>query len=204
MKARGALAAAPLALAVATLCCGPRVDPPLFPPPPPPQNAVNATGDGQRVSGHIGPEGGSFELAADGLRLTLPAGTAGAEGLSLTLNRESNDGLPAAAARIGDAFRSAPALAAPSGKRLELRSVALSPLPNACQADGGATLALEAPPEAGPADGAHGPALSWQLQAARAEGDRVIAELPSLPTVRAVFLCGAEGSSQTAAREGSR
>lgn len=196
MKARSPLVAAPLALAA--LCCSPRVDPPLFPAPSPPQAAVNATGDGQRVSAHIGPEGGTFELAASGLRLTLPAGTAGPEGLSLTLNRESNDGLPAAAARIGDAFRSAPTLAAPSGKRIELRSVALSPLPSSCQGDGGATLALEAPPEAGPGDGATGPALTWQFKPARAETDRVIAELPALPPVRAVFLCGANGGSQTA------
>jgi hypothetical protein len=163
---------------------------------------VNATGDGQRVSGHIGPEGGTFELSSDGLRLALPPGTAGAEGLSLTLTRESNDGLPLADARIGDAFRSTPELSAPSGEWLQLRSVALQPLPSSCQS--GAMLALEAPPEAGPGDGAHGPALTWQFKPSRAEGDRLLAELPRLPPVRAVFLCGAAADSQTARGVGTR
>jgi hypothetical protein len=164
---------------------------------------VKATGDGQSVSGYIGPEGGVFELAQNGLRLTLPAGTAAADGKTLALKRESNDGVPAAAARIGDAFRGTPTLSAPSGKWLELRSIALTPLPSTCQNEG-ATLALEAPPEAGPGDGAHGPALTWQFKPARAETDRLLAELPRLPPVRAVFLCGASKDGQTAATEGTR
>ena len=164
---------------------------------------MNATGDGQSVSGFIGPDGGVFELATSGLRLTLPAGTAPATGQSLALKRESNEGLPASAARIGDAFRSTPSLQAPSGKRLELRSAPLAPLPGSCQ-DDGARLALEAPPEAGTGDGTHGPALVWQFRPARAEADRLIAEVETLLPVRAVFLCGVSDGAQSASREGTR
>jgi hypothetical protein len=117
------------------------------------------------------------------------------------LRREPNDGVPAAAAQIGDAFRVSPTLSAPSGKWLELRSSALSPLPGSCQ-NGGAELALELPPEAGSNDGTSGPALTWQFKPARAEADRVIAELPALPPVRAAFLCGASKGIPTASREG--
>jgi hypothetical protein len=190
-------------IVLAALSCGPRVDPPGKGPPSPPNVVVNATGDGQSVSGHIGPEGGVFELSAGGLRLTLPAGTAPSTGLSLALKRESNEGVPAAAARVGDAFRSTPSLLAPSGKRLELRSTALSPLPGSCQHDG-ARLALEAPPEAGTGDGTHGPALVWQFRPARADGDRVIAEVETLLPVRAVFLCGVSEVAAAASREGTR
>lgn len=189
-------------IALLSLACGSRVKPASGAPPLPPDVVVNATGDGESVSGHVGPQGGVFELVAGGLRLTLPAGAVPAEGLTLSLMRTENDGLPAAAARIGDAFRSTPSLSGPSGKWLELRSSAVSPLPPAC-AGGGAALALEAPPEAGPGDGTHGPALSWQLGPARAESDRLIAELATLPAVRAVFLCGASGAAGLPAREGT-
>ena len=116
--------------------------------------------------------------------------------------RAESDGVPAAAARIGDAFRSTPSLSAPSGKWLELRSSAVEPLPPPC-AEGGAVLALEAPPEAGPGAGTHGPALTWQIQPARAEADRLIADLATLPPVRAVFLCGASEAAGLAAKEGT-
>ena len=110
-------------------------------------------------------------------------------------------GLPAAAAHLGDAFRATPSLTAPSGRFLELRSVAVVPLPSACS-EGGAALALEAPPEAGPGAGSGGPALTWQFHPARVEADRVVVELATLPPVRAAFVCGPD--HQTAFREGTR
>src|SRR5262245_22950305 len=84
--------------------------------PPPPNVPVIATGNGEIVGGHLGPEGGRLNLGPNGPSVAIPAGTAGPQGMSISLVKGSEAGVPAAGAHIGPPFRASRRLDAPSGK----------------------------------------------------------------------------------------
>jgi hypothetical protein len=178
-------------LALLACACGPGRVPQNGPPPDAPTTEVIARGDGDSSGGHLGPKGGRIELGpGPGPGFEIPEGTAGAGGISISIEKAPDAGLPSAAAIIGPAFRSTVALAPPSGKWIGVFSAPQSEVPPACT---GATLkvALEAPPAAGPADGAGSPALVWTYVDATWEDKVARAELPKLEPVRTLFLCTA-------------
>ena len=59
------------------------------PAPTPPSVPVIATGNGDIVGGHLGPEGGRLNLGPSGPSVAIPAGTAGPQGLSISLVQDS-------------------------------------------------------------------------------------------------------------------
>src|SRR5262249_37843148 len=75
------------------------------PSPPPPSGPVIATGNGEIVGGHSGREGGRLNLGPSGPGVAIPAGTAGPQGLSISLVKDSEAGVPAGGAHIGPPFR---------------------------------------------------------------------------------------------------
>jgi hypothetical protein len=152
---------------------------------------VIATGDGNLAGGHLGPSGGRIDLGpGPGPGFEIPVGAADAGGVSISVERADDTGVPKAAAVVGPVFRSTVALSPPSGKWVGVHSAPLTELPSGCT---GAKLelALEEPPAAGPADGAGSPALVWTYRDATWQDKVAVAELPKLEPVRMVFLCGA-------------
>jgi hypothetical protein len=156
------------------------------PPPAPPSMPVIATGNGEIVAGHLGPQGGRLDLGPRGPSVAIPAGTAGPQGLSLSLVQDSADGVPTRGERIGPPFRASRPLDAPSGTTIEV-SIAFTALPAGC-APSSLRLAIERPGSAGPATSA--PALQWEFERADAQAGRAVARLPRLWGMRLQFLCG--------------
>lgn len=177
-------------VALLALGCGPAPVPQNGPPPDAPTTEVIAVGDGQASGGHLGPKGGRIELGpGPGPGFDIPEGTAGAGGLSISVEKSPDTGLPNAAAIIGPSFRSTVALGPPSGKFIGVHSAPQPEVPAACSGKD-LKLALEAPPTAGPADGSGSPALVWSYVDASWQDKVARAQLPKLEPVRAVFLCG--------------
>jgi hypothetical protein len=158
------------------------------PAPTPPSVPVIATGNGEIVGGHLGPEGGRLNLGPGGPSVAIPAGTAGPQGLSVSLVQDSPAGVPAAGAHIGPPFRVSRPLDAPSGKAIEV-SMALTALPTGCAASD-LMLAIEAPGNTGLTPSPSAPALQWAFEHATMQAGQAVARLPRLWGMRLQFLCG--------------
>jgi hypothetical protein len=158
------------------------------PPPVPPGVPVIATGNGEMVGGHLGPEGGRLNLGPGGPSVTIPAGTAGPPGLSLSLVQDSAAGVPAGRARLGPPFRASRLVNPPSGKAIEV-SIALTALPAECAATD-LRLAVERPGPAGLTPSPSAPALQWEFEPADVQAGQAVARLPRLWGMRLQFLCG--------------
>ena len=170
-------------------CCHGRV-PQNGPPPLAPTTVVIAIGDGNLAGGHLGPSGGRIELGpAAGPGFEIPAGTAGAGGLSISVAHAESTGVPQAAGVVGPAFRSSVGLSPPSGSWVGVHSAPVAEPPSGC-AGTKLELALEEPPSAGPGDSAGSPALVWTYRDAVWRDKVAVAELPKLEPVRMIFLCG--------------
>jgi hypothetical protein len=158
------------------------------PAPPPPNVPVIATGNGEIVGGHLGPEGGRLNLGPSGPSVAIPAGTAGPQGLSISLVKDSEAGVPAGGAHIGPPFRVSRRLDAPSGKAIEV-SIALTALPAGCAASD-LMLAIETPGNTGLTPSTSTPALQWAFERADMQAGQAVARLPRLWGMRLQFLCG--------------
>ena len=158
------------------------------PAPTPPSVPVIATGNGEIVGGHLGPEGGRLNLGPGGPSVAIPAGTAGPQGLSVSLVQDSPAGVPAAGAHIGPPFRVSRPLDAPSGKAIEV-SMALTALPTGCAASD-LMLAIETPGNTGLTPSPSAPALQWAFEHASMQAGQAVARLPRLWGMRLQFLCG--------------
>lgn len=158
------------------------------PSPAPPSVPVIATGNGEIVGGHLGPEGGRLDLGPGGPSVALPAGTAGPQGLSISLVQDSAAGVPARGAPIGPPFRASRPLNPPSGKSIEV-SIALTALPAECAA-ADLMLAIERPGHAGLTPSPSAPALAWEFERAEAQAGQAVVRLPRLWGMRLQFRCG--------------
>jgi hypothetical protein len=158
------------------------------PAPIPPSASVIATGNGEIVGGHLGPEGGRLNLGPSGPSVAIPAGTAGPQGLSISLVKAGEAGVPAAGAHIGPPFRVSRRLDAPSGKAIEV-SIALTALPAGCAASD-LRLAIETPWSTGLTPSTSTPALQWAFERANLQAGQAVARLPRLWGMRLQFLCG--------------
>ena len=158
------------------------------PAPTPPSVPVIATGNGDIVGGHLGPEGGRLNLGPGGPSVAIPAGTAGPQGLSVSLVQDSPAGVPAAGAHIGPPFRVSRPLDAPSGKTIEV-SMAFTALPTGCAASD-LMLAIETPGNTGLTPSPSTPALQWAFERASMQAGQAVARLPRLWGMRLQFLCG--------------
>jgi hypothetical protein len=170
--------------------CSHRVEPGQGnePPPTPPSVPVIATGNGEIVGGHLGPVGGRLDLGPGGPSITIPAGTAGPPGLSISLVKASADGVPTQGGGIGPPFRASRPLNPPSDTFIEV-SIALTTLPTGCAASG-LTLAVERPENAGPANSMSTPALRWEFEPVDVRDGQAVARLSRLWGMRLQFLCG--------------
>jgi len=156
--------------------------------PAPPSVPVIATGNGEIVGGHLGPEGGRLNLGPGGPSVAIPAGTAGPQGLSISLVQDSAPGVPAAGAHIGPPFRVSRPLNPPSGKVIEV-SIALTAFPAGCAASD-LMLAIETPGNTGLTPSPSAPALQWEFERADMQASQAVARLPRLWGMRLQFLCG--------------
>jgi len=158
------------------------------PAPTPPGGPVIATGNGEIVGGHLGPEGGRLNLGPSGPSVAIPADTAGPQGLSISLVKDSEAGVPAEGVRVGPPFRVSRPLNPPSGKAIEV-SIALTALPAGCAASD-LRLAIETPANTGLTPGTSTPALQWEFARADTQAGQAVARLPRLWGMRLQFLCG--------------
>ena len=158
------------------------------PAPTPPSVPVIATGNGEIVGGHLGPEGGRLNLGPGGPSVAIPAGTAGPQGLSVSLVKDSEAGVPAGGTHIGPLFRVSRPLEPPSGKAIEV-SIALTALPAGCAA-ADLMLAIETPGNTGLTPSPSAPALQWAFERADMQAGQAVARLPRLWGMRLQFLCG--------------
>jgi hypothetical protein len=158
--------------------------------PAPPSVPVIATGNGEIVGGHLGPEGGRLNLAPSGPSVAIPAGTAGPQGLSISLVKDSEAGVPSGGAHIGPPFRVSPPLNPPSGKAIEV-SMARTALPAGCAASD-LRLAIETPGNTGLTPSPSAPALQWEFERVDVDtqAGQAVARLPRLWGMRLQFLCG--------------
>ena len=156
--------------------------------PAPPSVPVIATGNGEIVGGHLGPEGGRLNLAPSGPSVTIPAGTAGPQGLSISLVKDNEAGVPAGGVHIGPLFRVSRPLNPPSGQAIEV-SIALTALPAGCAASD-LMLAIETPGNPGLMPSPSAPALQWEFARADTQAGQAVARLPRLWGMRLQFLCG--------------
>jgi hypothetical protein len=156
--------------------------------PAPPSVPVIATGNGEIVGGHLGPEGGRLNLGPSGPSVAIPAGTAGPQGLSISLVQDSEAGVPAGGAPIGPPFRASRPLNPPSGKAIEV-SIALTALPAGCAASE-LMLAVETPGATGLTPSTSAPALQWEFERVDTQAGQAVARLPRLWGMRLQFLCG--------------
>lgn len=178
-----------IALALLVLAsCSHRVENRYEPAPLPPSVPVIATGNGEIVGGHLGPEGGRLNLAPNGPSVTIPAGTARPQGLSISLVKDSEAGVPAGGVHIGPPFRVSRPLNPPSGQAIEV-SIALTTLPAGCAASD-LRLAIETPGNTGLTPSPSTPALQWEFAPADTQAGQAVARLPRLWGMRLQFLCG--------------
>jgi hypothetical protein len=154
----------------------------------PPSAPVIATGNGEIVGGHLGPEGGRLNLGPSGPSVAIPAGTAGSQGLSISLVKDNEAGVPDGGVHIGPPFRVSRPLNPPSGKAIEV-SIALMALPAACAASD-LMLAIETPGNPGLTPSPSTPALQWEFARADIQAGQAVARLPRLWGMRLQFLCG--------------
>ena len=170
--------------------------PPDPKPAPPPETAVIATGNGELVSGTLGPRGGRLNLANDGPSIEIPIDEARKDGLSISM-RKDEPFTPPSGTRLGDSFRVTLALDPPSGKSFEVFSAGVTELPPGCT-ESNIELGVERPGTVGPADGASSPALEWDYvpatfapsQWALRPVSRATSSVPRLWPHRLQFLCG--------------
>lgn len=165
--------------------CGPQELGPARPPPPPPAASVVATGDGDVVAVHLGPEGARLQLAANGPSLVVPKDTAPAAGLSLSMLREPTAVAPGARA-LGSAFRVSRTLLPPSGSWLLVISTPLAEGEQSCAPEA-LRLALQGPAQVGPSDGP----LTWHFEPAKRVGDVAESQLVKLEPRTMQFVCTA-------------
>lgn len=156
--------------------------------PGPAENVGPASARGDDVvSAHVGPDGGTLELAS-GARLEIPDG-AFTESTEVTLRRGPSTqavGSREGEARVGPVLQVTPAFAVPAGKHITV-SIPLADVPSGYQASDLAVATEESPTERR-ALGMGGEQTHWVVGPATWSGGRLRAELTELSGMRVLFV----------------
>jgi hypothetical protein len=153
------------------------------PRPDPPDAPIQAVGNGELVSAHFGPAGGTLELGAGGPGVALPKNK-WEGGLSLTLRRAEPKAV-AGVRSFGPGFNISRSVLPPSGEFIGVSSVQLSSVNPSCQPDAIA-LALEGP---APAGAPEGQGFTWRFESTKLVEGRATAQLPKLEPLHMQFVC---------------